>query len=281
MSLLWISLLFLAISARHAPFRNRVDDTTHSSSLKYEELHGNDPNPNPNSVVLSRDGKVRFTILTSKLVRIEYGEFDNRPSLSVIHRNLPAVEFRTDRNSSSGLVIRTNDIELYYAEGYPFTSSSLQAVNKNQTWRYGDLPNGNLLGTIRTLDTLGPTNLNCSTFIDPDAHCEYGLVSRDGWAVFDDTKTPRLGEEDWWDGYGFEDVDIYLFMHGNDYKGAVGDYAKIGGNIPLPPRYMFGTLWTRWYDYDQLDLKQLVSGFSVRGLPLDMLIIDMNWHIKP
>ena len=70
-------------------------------------------------------------------------------------------------------------------------------------------------------------------------------------------------------------------MHGWDFKQALADYSKIGGTVPLPPRYMLGVLWTRWFDYDSNDLKDLVSGFSVRGLPLDTLIIDMNWHIKP
>lgn len=244
------------------------------------ELEDYDPNPNPDSVVWSIDGRARFTVLTDHLVRIEIDAFDNRPSLAVVHRNLVKPEYKVERHAE-GTVIRTKKIELYYKENAELI---IQAVNAEtgHSWKYGDYPTGNLFGTIRTLDTLGPTNLNCTTFIDPDAHCEYGLVSMDGWAVVNDTGTPRLGgEDDWWNGTSSATLDMYLFMHGRDFKGAVSDYAKIGGRVPLPPRYMFGVLWTRWFNYDSTDLKQLVSGFSVRGLPLDMLVIDMNWHIKP
>jgi alpha-glucosidase (family GH31 glycosyl hydrolase) len=249
------------------------------------ELLRYDPNPNVESVVFSSDGRIRFTILTSMLVRVEEGpEFDNRPSLAVVHRNLSKPDFKLDR-SDGGLRIVTNDIELYYRENANrLHHSSLQVVNKNtgQQWNYGDYPSGNLLGTIRTLDTLGPTNLNCSTFIDPNAHCVFGLISEDGWAVLDDSKSPRLsGGNDWWDSDSKSFQDFYIFMHGRDFKQALADYSKIGGRMPLPPRYTLGTLWTRWFDYDSNDLKDLVSGFSVRGIPLDTLIIDMNWHIKP
>lgn len=249
------------------------------------ELRPYDPNPNPASVVRSSDGKMRFTILTSMLVRVEEGpDFDNRASLSVVHRNLEKPPFEVFR-LPDGLRIVTPDIEVYYRENSGHLSrSSLQAVNKNshQHWKFGDYPSGNLLGTIRTLDTLGPTNLNCSTFLDENAHCEFGLISTDGWAILDDSKSPRIaGKNDWWDSHAVSEMDFYLFMHGRNFKQAIADYSKIGGSVPLPPRHMLGILWTRWFDYDSNDLKDLVSGFSVRGLPLDTLIIDMNWHIKP
>ena len=249
------------------------------------ELLPYDPNPNPTSVVFSSDGRMRFTILTPELIRIEQGpDFDDRPSLAVVNRNLPSPAFRVDRHEE-GLRMSTHKVELYYKEGSGvLRRSSLQAVNKvtGQTWRFGDSPSGNLLGTIRTLDTLGPTNLNCSTFIDANAHCEFGLISEDGWAILDDSQSPRLaGKNDWWDSAATSERDFYLFMHGRDYKKALSDYSKIGGGVPLPPRYMLGLLWTRWFDYDSEDLKDLVGGFSVRGIPLDTLIIDMNWHIKP
>ena len=253
-------------------------DRLHHEILPY------DPNPNPDSVIFSTDGRMRFTVLTDMLVRIERDGVDDRPSLSAVNRNLPAPRFSVERHAD-GLRIATDAIELYYREeSSHLKGSSLQAVNKvtQQTWQFGDYPSGNLFGTIRTLDWLGPTNLNCSTFIDPDAHCEFGLISTDGWAILDDSKSPRLaGPNDWWDGDARQDIDMYLFMHGRAFKEAIADYAKIGGSVPLPPRSMLGILWTRWFDYDSVDLKSLVSGFSVRGLPLDMLIVDMNWHIKP
>ena len=49
------------------------------------------------------------------------------------------------------------------------------------TWIPGTADTGNLGGTVRTLDGVsGPTTLSP------------GLISRDGWVVYDDSQTPIL-----------------------------------------------------------------------------------------
>ena len=257
------------------------------------ELLDYDPSPNPEAIVSSSDEFLRITVLTEKLIRVQSGpDFDDRPSLAVVHRNIsPATPFKVARHSR-GLIVRTESVELFYREGSrSLTAKSFQAENRitRQTYFYGQPPSGNLFGTIRTLDTLGPTYLNCSEISDPDAHCEFGLVSRDGWAIINDTNTARLeGKNDWWaDSRGKSNnpssssIDIYLFMHGKDFKGALSDYSKIGGKVPLPPRYMFGVLWTRWYDFDSKNIKELIEEFERTDTPIDTLILDMNWHKKP
>ena len=253
-------------------------DNLHHEILPY------DPNPISDSIVHSSDGRMRFTVLTDMLVRIERDGVDDRPSLSVVNRNLPTPPFTVDRQSDA-LRITTGSVEVVYMESsVHLDGSSLRATNKvtQQSWQFGDYPSGNLFGTIRTLDWLEFPDLNCSELEDRDSHCERGLISTDGWAILDDSKTPRLaGPNDWWDGDARQDSDMYLFMHGRAFKQALGDYAKIGGSVPLPPRSMLGILWTRWFDYDAVDLKKLVNEFSARGLPLDMLVVDMNWHLKP
>ena len=258
------------------------------------EIEPYDPNPNKQSIVSTSNPRVQITVLTPQLFRIERlmdtkGHWDNCPTLSVIHRNFETPHFTTKTHADGGIIISTDSAEIYYSGAENFKPNTLQGMSKKtgQTWRYGDdFSVGNLFGTIRTLDTLGPTSLNCSQISDPDLHCEFGFVSRSGWAILNDTLSPRLrGNDDWWDDPPIvskpQVEDFYLFIHGRDHKTAIADYAKIGGRVPLPPRYMFGILWTRWFNYDSTDLKQLVAGFSVRGLPLDVLVIDMNWHIKP
>ena len=236
------------------------------------ELLPYDPVPKDDAIVLFEGW--RITVLTPWLFRISDVNADNRPTLAVVHRNLPVPVYAVDANSD-GVVVKTNSVHLHV------TKKSMWGKNldSGQTWNYTSDVGRNLLGTIRTLDTLGPTNLNCTKFT-PEAHCEWGLVSRDGWAVLNDTISPRLSN-DWWSNETIPHLDMYLFFHGLNYKQAVSDYSKIGGKIPMPPRYMFGVLWTRWYDYDSIDVRELVGGFETRGLPLDMLILDMNWHKKP
>jgi alpha-glucosidase (family GH31 glycosyl hydrolase) len=54
----------------------------------------------------------------------------------------------------------------------------------------------------------------------------------------------------------------------------------VGGKIPMMPRRNAGVWFTRWYDYAAPDVVDLVGEFEQRGLPLDVLVLDMNWHKK-
>ncbi len=72
--------------------------------------------------------------------------------------------------------------------------------------------------------------------------------------------------------------DQYFFGYGHDYKQALGDYVRVAGRIPLPPRYAFGAWWSRYWAYSDQELRDLVTGFHQDSLPLDVLVIDMDWH---
>ena len=98
------------------------------------------------------------------------------------------------------------------------------------SWQYGQSNEGNLLGTIRSLDEVGVVPLNCTVnanvssltttppwadgrqiqIHDESLHCEWGLVSRQGWAVVDDAPNAALSAEYWWAGNNTDAVDIYL-----------------------------------------------------------------------
>jgi len=50
-----------------------------------------------------------------------------------------------------------------------------------------------LLGTIKSLDELDVITLNCTQNAntqvhDESLHCAWGLISRDGWAIVNDTE---------------------------------------------------------------------------------------------
>jgi hypothetical protein len=74
-------------------------------------------------------------------------------------------------------------------------------------WKYGDDNPGNLLGTIRGQDGQSATPLNCTLNkgIDDNGefnHCEWGLVSRDGWVIYDDSLNAFTDADDWWSTAG-------------------------------------------------------------------------------
>ena len=75
-------------------------------------------------------------------------------------------------------------------------------------------------------------------------------------------------------------TDWYFFGYGHDYRKALGDYVRVAGRIPLPPRFAFGAWWSRYWAYSDQELDELVRGFRENDTPLDVLVIDMDWHIS-
>src|SRR3712207_7668572 len=64
----------------------------------------------------------------------------------------------------------------------------------------------------------------------------------------------------------------------HDYKKALKDFTAFAGQVPLPPRYAFGYWWSRYWSYSDHELRQLVDRFHTYNIPLDVLVIDMDWH---
>ena len=129
------------------------------------------PAADPKAVIV--DGNARFTILTPRLVRMEWaadGKFEDHASLVFLNRRLPVPKFEVSgrRDSNSGpLTITTGALEIRYhpAAGDPgkFTPDNLDITfmlnGKQVSWHPGDADSGNLMGTTRTLDgALGRAN---------------------------------------------------------------------------------------------------------------------------
>ncbi len=234
------------------------------------------PVPSPKAVVEA--GNARFTVLTPQLVRMEWSkdsQFIDSPSLLFINRNLEVPPY-TVSSVDEWLVIKTDKLELRYKKGSgEFKPSNLQVSflldGENVMWHPGDRDTANLGGTTRTLD-----GAKGSVPLDD------GLVSKTGWTIVDDTKRPLFDDSSWpWamprpsnDGQ-----DWYFFGYGHDYKKALGDFVKVAGRIPMPPHYAFGTWWSRYWAYTDVELKDIVNQFSMMSVPLNVLVVDMDWHL--
>ena len=72
--------------------------------------------------------------------------------------------------------------------------------------------------------------------------------------------------------------DWYFLAYGHNYKKALKDYTTFAGKVPLPPRYAFGYWWSRYWSYSDNELRSLVDNMKNYGFPLDVLVIDMDWH---
>ncbi len=240
------------------------------------------PNPvaDPRAVVIS--GQARFTVLTPQLIRIEWAgdaKFEDHASLVFINRLMPVPPFKQSVRKG-WLTIDTGKLSLHYKlKSGAFTAENLQIAFSigaaNFTWHPGLADTGNLGGTIRTLDGAhGPRPL------DP------GLLSRDGWVLVDDSASPLFDNSDWpWAmvrppaaDTSKPRLDWYLFAYGHDYRAALRDFTEVAGRIPLPPRFAFGIWWSRYWAYTDSELQQLVQEFHDHTVPLDVLVIDMDWH---
>jgi hypothetical protein len=183
------------------------------------EILDYDPVANPKAVVVS--GNARFTVLTDNVIRMEYsssGSFEDQATLAFLNRNLTVPVF-TSSTSGSTLTIQTSSVVLKYQIGQQFSSTSLTVTSlQNSTftsWSYGQPNTGNLLGTIKSLDELSVVSLNCTenaniVVHDEVLHCEWGLISTEGWSLVDDSQNYALDENYWWAGPNTDEVDSYL-----------------------------------------------------------------------
>ena len=221
-----------------------------------------------------RGENYRITFLTDRLVRFEYqesGGFVDEASQVVWNRDIEEVSF--ERKQKKGFQeITTKRIRIRYDEK-PFAESILSVRilapdnGCDLEWYYGKSENRNLKGTARTLDEAnGAIPLG------------NGVVSKDGFAVLDDSATILLTEDGWIKERKTDGVDFYLFAYGHDYRGAVRDFLRITGGVPMLPKYALGNWWSRYYEYSQEEYQKLMDRFRENELPFSVAVIDMDWH---
>ncbi|MBX3386620.1 MAG: DUF5110 domain-containing protein [Phycisphaeraceae bacterium] len=162
----------------------------------------------------------------------------------------------------------------YRTDGRPPSPENLAVTLHDGTrvWCPGDRPSRNLGGTLSTLDGLrGPR---------PVGH---GLLSRDGWALIDDSDGHLL-QDDWavcrsWRGYDVDGrIDWYLFVYGDDFASALRALSIISGPVPLPRRSTLGSWYSRYWPHTSDDFRAIAREFDSRGFPLDVMVLDMDWH---
>jgi len=237
------------------------------------------PVAHPDAVVTH--GNARFTVLTPRLLRLEWSEtgvFENRCTYAFPTRYTDFPPAFTVDKTADALTIDTGALTLHYSPksaqsaDEKFTAENLSITftlnGEPVTWTPGAPNPANLRGTRRTLD-------EC----EGDAALDEGLLSRAGWTLFDDSKNV-IFDDDGWVGSrpDFALQDWYFFGYGHDYKAAIAEYLRFGGDIPLIPRYILGGWWSRYWAYSEQDLRDLVAEFEAHNVPLDVFVIDMDWH---
>ena len=230
--------------------------------------------PQADAAAIVRGSAVRFTVLTSRLIRLEYSAadtFEDRPSQAFWYRRQPVPPFEARQHGDS-IEIETEHLHLRYRpteRGFTPYTLSIRLKATDTTWSYGDRRSGNLRGTARTLD-----------ITNGYAELEPGLMARGGWAVVDDSSSLVFDQDGWLTPRADPaNLDMYFFGYGSDYVGCLQDFQKVAGKTPLIPRWSLGNWWSRFWPYTQNDLQSLMQDFEAHNVPLSVCIVDMDWHI--
>jgi alpha-glucosidase (family GH31 glycosyl hydrolase) len=262
-------------------------------------------------------GNARFTFLTERMVRLEWstdGDFEDRPTLAVVNRDMPAVEVAAEEDGQR-LILSTSALRLTSVnDGTVFSPDNLQIeFSSDETpasWTPGMVDTQNLGATLRTLDgvngnrkrvripnpdyieseqgrkKVGPEGQCVTEHIieTPPVDLGKGLISRGGWTLIDDTENVVIDDTRGtpWVKARPEGVnaDWYFMAYGHDYRAALSDGAKVFGAQPLPPRYTLGYWFSRYWAYTDTELEALADSFERLDVPLDVMVVDMDWHLE-
>lgn len=241
---------------------------------------------NRSNVVLS--GNFRISVITERLIRFEWSAdrfFEDRMTLAVVNRDLGERKFSLRRDGAR-LTVDTGMVKIVLRDdGGKFSEENLSVSfdlgGRSVCWHPGMPDTGNLGGTCRTLDNF-----------DADVHCETGaapeigkgFISRDGWSLIDDSRNILLDDGPFCGVWAAprpagERQDCYLLAYGHDYAAALRDAAEVFGRQPLPPRYALGYWYSRYWAYSDSELSALTDDFDAAGIPIDVMILDMDWHL--
>ena len=74
-------------------------------------------------------------------------------------------------------------------------------------------------------------------------------------------------------------LDLYLSVAPNGY-GLLDAYSRLTGRAPIPPRWAFGFMISRWGYADAADVQDKWQQFRDRKLPVDAFIYDYDWFVN-
>lgn len=219
--------------------------------------------------------KFRFTILTDRLVRLEYspnGVFEDRTTQRVIYRKFPKVNFQVTQSDMLMQIIAPY-FTIDYVKEKPFSSGKLSAgsnlkitlKNTDKIWYYGHPQARNFGGITYSLD-----------HFSGNLKLEKGLYSTDGFAELDDSDSLVLNESGEFIPRSEKNIDIYVFMYRKDLGLCLQDYYTLTGYPLLIPRYALGNWWYKNKKYTTEELKELLIKFKENKIPISTILLGSN-----
>ena len=202
-----------------------------------------------NEKAILKGKKYRITILTERLIRLEYsddGVFEDRPTKMVFHRDI-IVPLFTIRQDFNFLEVTSKYIKLTYTKEKPFNSVQnlkIELLKTDRIWNFGHpevrnykAPKFDLISDKGKVENMK------------------GLYSADGFVSLDDSEIEIFEECGTLIPREKKKIDTYVFLYNNDFTECLKDYFYLTGNSALIPRYALGVWWNREIPYKQ-EVKQ-------------------------
>ena len=228
---------------------------------------------NPENVF--KGNKYRITILTDRLIRLEYNEngvFEDRPSIFAQNRNFAKPDFNVSENNNT-LKIITKYFELEYKKEKKFDGGKLSPTsnlkillyNTDKVWYYNHPEARRYPATI--------------SMSDNKMKSKKGIFSLDGFISIDDSNTDIILENGQIEKRNSSGIDMFVFMYNKDYYYCLNDYFMLTGKPSFLPRYSFGVWYSKNEFFDENKIQKVSNKFIENNVPISILILN-KWSTK-
>lgn len=217
-----------------------------------------------------RGNTYRFTVLTPRLIRIEYsktGAFEDRATSLVVNRKFSDFDF-TAGGEDPALIIKTEYFTLTYVKERPMTMGNLKIVlnGLDKEWYPGNKE-------VRNVGSIGYS----LDYLENSLKLNKGLYSLDGFAVIDDSKSLIIDNEVFYSRPA-DTFDIYVFAYRTDLGLCLQDYFNLTGYPPMIPRYSLGCWWYKNDMYNMYNIDDIIKKFDDNKIPLSVFLLGNKWH---
>ena len=216
--------------------------------------------------------KYRFTVLTERLIRLEYcetGSFNDRQTQLVNFRDFSIPKYFINQNDTL-LEIKTDYFTLSYVKESDFRKRpkdlTILLNDTDNVWFYGHPEARNYYGSNVSVETKNESAIN------------KGLYSIDGFVSIDESNSIRFDENGTIIHNDGQNADIYVFLYNKDFGFCIQDYLKLTGMPALIPRYALGNWWSKDDTSSANDYENLINTFYKNGIPLSILLLGKSWR---
>jgi oligosaccharide 4-alpha-D-glucosyltransferase len=69
----------------------------------------------------------------------------------------------------------------------------------------------------------------------------------------------------------------YQVIADDNWENLVGDYTKLTGRQPMPPRWAFGNFASRFGYHSEAEARGVIDKFAAEHIPVDAIVFDLYW----